>query len=140
MKSNVETLEFKNVKITLWDVGGQHKLRPLWKHYYLNTQAVIFVLDASNRERLGEAQSELVKLLSEKELKDASLLILANKQDETEAASIEEITDRFQLYKMCCGRSWHIQATSSVTGHGLQEGLEWLSRQLVAAGLQDLMD
>jgi len=138
---NVETLEFKNVKITLWDVGGQHKLRPLWKHYYLNTQAVIFVLDASNRERLGEAQSELVKLLSEKELKDASLLILANKQDaEAGAASIEEITDRFQLYKMCCGRSWHIQATSSVTGHGLQEGLEWLSRQLVAAGLQDLMD
>jgi small GTP-binding protein len=35
---NVETLEFRNVKITLWDVGGQHKLRPLWKHYYLNTQ------------------------------------------------------------------------------------------------------
>ena len=137
---NVETLEFKNVKITLWDVGGQHKLRPLWKHYYLNTQAVIFVLDASNRGRLDEAQSELVKLLSEKELKDASLLILANKQDEVEAASIEEITDRFQLYKMCCGRSWHIQATSSVTGQGLQEGLEWLSRQLVAAGLQDLMD
>jgi hypothetical protein len=34
----VETLEFRNVKITLWDVGGQHKLRPLWKHYYLNTQ------------------------------------------------------------------------------------------------------
>ena len=35
---NVESLEFRNVKITLWDVGGQHKLRPLWKHYYLNTQ------------------------------------------------------------------------------------------------------
>merc|ERR1719220_2037153 len=49
---NVETLEFKNVKITMWDVGGQQKLRPLWKHYYLNTQAVIFVIDASNRERL----------------------------------------------------------------------------------------
>ena len=137
---NVETLEFKNVKITLWDVGGQHKLRPLWKHYYLNTQAVIFVLDASNRERLGEAGGELVKLLSEKELKDASLLILANKQDEAECASIEEITDQFQLYKMCCGRSWHIQPTSSITGLGLQEGLEWLSRQLVAAGLQDLVD
>ena len=137
---NVETLEFKNVKITLWDVGGQHKLRPLWKHYYLNTQAVIFVLDASNRDRLGEAQSELVKLLSEKELKDASLLILANKQDEAGCASIEEITDQFSLYKMCCGRSWHIQACDAKSGEGLQEGLEWLSRQLVAAGLQDLLD
>jgi len=137
---NVETLEFKNVKITLWDVGGQHKLRPLWKHYYLNTQAVIFVLDASNRDRLGEAQNELVKLLSEKELKDASLLILANKQDEVGCASIEEITDQFCLYKMCCGRSWHIQACDAKSGEGLQEGLEWLSRQLVAAGLQDLLD
>ena len=85
-------------------------------------------------------RGELVKLLSEKELKDASLLILANKQDEAECASIEEITDQFQLYKMCCGRSWHIQPTSSITGLGLQEGLEWLSRQLVAAGLQDLVD
>ena len=36
---NVETLEYKNIKFTVWDVGGQHKLRPLWKHYYLNTQA-----------------------------------------------------------------------------------------------------
>merc|ERR1719445_346148 len=137
---NVETLEFKNVKITLWDVGGQNKLRPLWKHYYLNTQAVIFVLDASNRERLGESRTELVKLLSEKELKDASLLILANKQDQEGCAGIEEITDQFCLYKMCCGRSWHIQACDAKTGQGLQEGLEWLSRQLVAAGLQDLMD
>lgn len=35
---NVETVEYKNLKFTIWDVGGQHKLRPLWKHYYLNTQ------------------------------------------------------------------------------------------------------
>ena len=135
---NVETLEFKNVKITLWDVGGQHKLRPLWKHYYLNTQAVIFVIDASNRERLPEAHGELVKLVSEKELADACLLILANKQDVAGCASIEEITDQFSLYKLCCGRSWHVQACQAKTGTGLQDGLEWLSRQLVAAGIQDL--
>ena len=119
---NVETLEFKNVKITLWDVGGQHKLRPLWKHYYLNTQAVIFVIDASNRERLPEAHGELVKLVSEKELKDACLLILANKQDVPGCASIEEITDQFSLYKLCCGRSWHVQACEAKAGTGLQDG------------------
>jgi len=135
---NVETLEFKNVKITLWDVGGQHKLRPLWKHYYLNTQAVIFVLDAFNRERLQESRTELVKLLSEKELKDAALLILANKQDMTGCCTIEEIADSFSLYKLCCGRSWHIQACDAKSGLGLQDGLDWLCKQLVAAGLQDL--
>jgi len=135
---NVETLEFKNVKITLWDVGGQHKLRPLWKHYYLNTQAVIFVLDASSRDRIAESKMELAKLLSEKELKDATLLILANKQDVSGCASIEEIADSFSLYKLCCGRSWHMQACDAKSGAGLQEGLDWLCRQLVAAGIQDM--
>ena len=77
---NVESLEYKNVKFTVWDVGGQPKLRPLWKHYYLNTQAVVFVIDSSNQERLDEAQNELVKLIAEKELKDAFILILLNKQ------------------------------------------------------------
>lgn len=77
---NVETLEYKNIKFTVWDVGGQPKLRPLWKHYYLNTQAVVFVIDSSNRDRIDEAQNELVKLITEKDLKDACLLILANKQ------------------------------------------------------------
>ena len=98
------------------------------------------MVDSSNRERLDEAQGELVKLVHEKELKDASLLLFANKQDVAGCATIEEITDQFCLYKLCCGRSWHIQACDAKTGQGLQEGLEWLSRQLVAAGIQDLMD
>lgn len=43
---NVETVEYKNLKFTIWDVGGKHKLRPLWKHYYLNTQGktVVFFI------------------------------------------------------------------------------------------------
>ncbi|NXS48692.1 TRI23 ligase, partial [Balaeniceps rex] len=77
---NVETVEYKNLKFTIWDVGGKHKLRPLWKHYYLNTQAVVFVVDSSHRDRVSEAHSELAKLLTEKELRDALLLIFANKQ------------------------------------------------------------
>ncbi len=106
---NVETLEHKNVKFTVWDVGGQHKLRPLWKHYYLNTQvhvishrprfllcpeahehleqslqAVIYVIDSSDRKRLEESKGELVKLLAERELKDAFILILLSKQVEQE--------------------------------------------------------
>lgn len=135
---NVETVEYKNLKFTIWDVGGQPKLRPLWKHYYLNTQAVIFVIDSSDRERLEESQNELTKLLSEKELKDAVLLILANKQDIAECETIESITDKFSLYKLCCGRSWHIQACDAQSGSGLHNGLDWLSRQLVASGVYDV--
>lgn len=136
---NVETVEYKNLKFTIWDVGGQHKLRPLWKHYYLNTQAVVFVIDSSNHDRLAEAHSELAKLMSEKELKDASLLILANKQDIPGCATIEELTEQFALYKLCCGRSWHIQACDAQSGTGLHDGLDWLSRQLVAAGVYDII-
>ncbi|XP_076462538.1 E3 ubiquitin-protein ligase TRIM23-like [Babylonia areolata] len=135
---NVETVEYKNFKFTIWDVGGQHKIRPLWKHYYFNTQAVIFVLDTSNRERVTEAQNELVKLVQEKELKEASLLIFANKQDMEDHASIEEMTEQLGLLKMCCNRSWHLQGCSAKTGEGLADGLEWLSRQMVAAGAPEL--
>lgn len=135
---NVETVEYKNFKFTIWDVGGQHKIRPLWKHYFFNTQAVIFVLDTNNRGRLTESQSELVKLVQEKELKEASLLIFANKQDVEGHASIEEITEELGLLKMCCNRSWHLQGCSAKTGEGLADGLEWLSRQMVAAGAPEL--
>ncbi|OPJ90543.1 E3 ubiquitin-protein ligase TRIM23 isoform X2 [Patagioenas fasciata] len=135
---NVETVEYKNLKFTIWDVGGKHKLRPLWKHYYLNTQAVVFVIDSSYRDRVSEAHSELAKLLTEKELRDALLLIFANKQDVAGALSVEEITDLLSLHKLCCGRSWFIQGCDARSGTGLYEGLDWLSRQLVAAGVLDV--
>ncbi|XP_065332757.1 E3 ubiquitin-protein ligase TRIM23-like [Cloeon dipterum] len=128
---NVESLELRSdLQLTVWDVGGQPKLRPLWKHYYLNTQAVVFVVDCACRDRLPEAQSELARLLAEKELKDAALLILANKQDQEGSMSAEELCQQMVLPKLCCGRSWHCQACSAQTGAGLTEGLEWLSRQL----------
>ena len=63
-------MEYKNLKFTIWDVGGQPKLRPLWKHYYLNTQAVIYVIDSSDESRLNESHDELVKLISEKVIWD----------------------------------------------------------------------
>lgn len=135
---NVETVEYKNMKFTIWDVGGQHKIRPLWKHYYFNTQAVIYVIDSADKDRLAESQNELAKLVQEKELREASLLIFVNKQDVQPCVSIEEITESFGLFKLCCNRSWHIQACDAKSGYGLQDGLEWLSRQMVAAGAPDL--
>jgi len=59
-------------------------------------------------------------------------------QDLQPSASIEELTEQFGLFKLCCNRSWHVQACDANTGMGLQEGLEWLSRQIVAAGAPDL--
>ncbi|GAB2279620.1 Arf GTPase arf1 [Dionaea muscipula] len=62
---NVETLEYKNVSFTVWDVGGQDKIRPLWRHYFQSTQGVIFVVDSNDRDRISEAKNELHRMLNE---------------------------------------------------------------------------
>jgi ADP-ribosylation factor protein 1 len=76
---NVETVEYKNISFTVWDVGGQDKIRLLWRHYYQNTQGLIFVVDSNDRDRIDDAREELHKMLSEEELRDAVLLVFANK-------------------------------------------------------------
>merc|ERR1712174_163388 len=78
---NVETVEYKNISFTVWDVGGQDKIRPLWRHYYQNTQGLIYVIDSNDECRFEDARQELQKMLGEDELRDAILLVFANKQD-----------------------------------------------------------
>lgn len=116
---NVETVEYKNLNFNVWDVGGQDKIRPLWRYYYHGSNAIIFVIDSSDTERLDlkgmekaafrkpssdniskTAAEELTQLLEEDELRDAALLVLANKQDLPHAMSVAEITERLELHKM----------------------------------------
>ena len=63
------------------DVGGQDKIRPLWRHYYTGTQGLIFVVDCADRDRIDEAKQELHRIVNDREMKDAIVLIFANKQD-----------------------------------------------------------
>ena len=74
-------MEYRNIQFTVWDVGGQDKIRPLWRHYFQNTQGIIFVVDSNDRDRIVEAREELQRMLNEDELRDALLLVFANKQD-----------------------------------------------------------
>jgi hypothetical protein len=55
---NVETVAYKNIEFMVWDMGGQDAIRPLWSHYYENAQALIFVVDSADAERLDEARAE----------------------------------------------------------------------------------
>ncbi|XP_034470619.1 ADP-ribosylation factor 1 isoform X1 [Hippoglossus hippoglossus] len=126
---NVETVEYKNINFTVWDVGGQDKIRPLWRHYFQNTQGLIFVVDSNDRERCGEAREELLRMLAEEDLRDAVILVFANKQDLPNAMNAAELTDKMNLHSLR-NRRWYIQATCATTGDGLFEGLEWLSSQL----------
>ncbi|KAE9410138.1 ARF/SAR superfamily [Gymnopus androsaceus JB14] len=113
----------------LWDVGGQDKIRPLWRHYYQNTQGIIFVVDSNDRERVSEAREELQRMLNEDELRDALLLVYANKQDLPNAMNAAEITDKLGLHGLR-QRTWYIQAACATSGDGLYEGLEWLSANI----------
>ena len=126
---NVETVEYKNISFTVWDVGGQDKIRPLWRHYFQNTQGLIFVVDSNDRERAGEAKDELNRMLNEDELRDACLLVFANKQDLPNAMNAAELTEKMGLNQLR-NRNWYIQATCATTGDGLYEGLDWLSNEL----------
>jgi len=133
---NVETVEYKNISFTVWDVGGQDKIRPLWRHYYQNTQGIIFVVDSNDRDRIDDshgaensAKDELHRMLAEDELRDAVLLVFANKQDLPNAMKVNEITEKLALNQLR-GRQWYIQSTCATTGDGLYEGLDWLSTTL----------
>merc|ERR1712152_36937 len=134
---NVETVEYKNIEFTVWDIGGQHMIRPLWRHYYHGTEAVIFVVDSNDRERISpndisnddNARDELHNILEDDLLGDAALLVLANKQDLPNAMSVNECTEKLGLNQLR-NRDWYIQSTCATTGDGLYEGLDWLANTL----------
>jgi len=109
-------------------VGGQDKIRPLWRHYFQNTQGLIFVVDSNDSHRLEAARDELHRMLQEDELRDSILLVFANKQDLPNAQSAGAMTERLGLHGLR-QRQWFIQACCATTGDGLYEGLDWLSVQ-----------
>ncbi|CAG8584552.1 10031_t:CDS:2 [Paraglomus occultum] len=126
---NVETVTYKNVKFNVWasDVGGQDKIRPLWRHYYTGTQGLIFVVDSQDRDRIDEARQELHRIISDREMRDCLLLVFANKQDLPGAMSPAEVTEKLGLHRMR-DRSWYVHPSCATSGDGLFEGLNWLSQ------------
>ncbi|KAB5555949.1 hypothetical protein DKX38_006858 [Salix brachista] len=106
-------------------------IRPLWRHYFQNTQGLIFVVDSNDRDRVVEARDELHRMLNEDELRDAVLLVFANKQDLPNAMNAAEITDKLGLHSLR-QRHWYIQSTCATSGEGLYEGLDWLSNNIAS--------
>ncbi|KAF8517197.1 ADP-ribosylation factor [Hysterangium stoloniferum] len=126
---NLETVEYKNIKFNVWDIGGQDKIRQLWKYYFNGTEGLIFVIDSNDRDRIVEARNELHSLLQADELRNTLLLIFANKQDLPEAMSASELTDKLGLQGLR-NHTWYIQSVCAKSGEGLYEGLEWLGNNL----------
>ena len=107
------------------DLGGQTSIRPYWRCYYANTAAVIFVVDSTDIDRLSTASEELAAMLNEDELKEAALLVFANKKDQPGAKGAGEISEALRLGELR-DRNWSIVACSAVDGSGVTEGMDWM--------------
>ncbi|TYJ32875.1 hypothetical protein E1A91_A05G065900v1 [Gossypium mustelinum] len=120
---NVETVQYNNIKFQVWDLGGQTSIRPYWRCYFPNTQAIIYVVDSSDTDRIGIAKEEFHAILEEDELKGAIALIFANKQDLPGALDAAAVTEALELHKFK-NRQWAIFKTCAVKGEGLFEGMD----------------
>jgi len=126
---NVEKVQYKNVLFTVWDVGGQEKLRPLWRHYFNNTDGLIYVVDSLDRERVNKAANEFKQILDDPLMRNSAILVFANKQDLKGSLTPAEVCESLGLMDLK-GRQWHVQASVAIRGEGLYEGLDWLSNTL----------
>merc|ERR1712154_359120 len=104
------------------------RIRPLWKHYYKGADGIIFVIDCKQGYD-DNAKLELQRMLDDQDLRDAALLVFANKQDLPNALSIDEVTKRLGLGKLR-QRDWYVQGPCASSGDGLYAGLDWLSQTL----------
>ena len=127
---NVETVEpVKNVSFTVWDVGGQDKIRPLWKHYFNGCDGLIYVVDSADDQRFDEAKKELDWVLGDDEMRGVPIVVLANKQDLPNAKSSSDIGHALGVMQMQ-NRDWYIQGTCAVSGDGIYNGILKLSEMV----------
>jgi len=124
---NIKSVQSKGFKLNVWDIGGQRRIRPYWKNYFENTDLLIYVIDSSDRKRFEETGEELTELLEEEKLAGVPVLIFANKQDLLSAAKASDIAKEMNLNSIR-DREWQIQACSAVSGEGVKDGVEWMTK------------
>jgi len=126
---NLEQINRKKVTFEVWDVGGQEHIRDLWKHYYDNEEmdGVLFVVDATDENRLKQAKSALQIILSGLSSKNSFICILANKQDKfSKLLPLSLIQEQMDLNNVLKNRNWKLFQVSATTGSGLEDVLKWI--------------
>ncbi|KAL3873473.1 hypothetical protein ACJMK2_036586 [Sinanodonta woodiana] len=125
---NVETVSpVKGLTFTVWDIGGQDKIRPLWRHYFQNVDGLIYVVDSNDKERITESRNELFGICDTDEMRGVPVVVLANKQDLPGAMSVSEVIDGLTLRKLR-DRKWNVQGTNALTGDGIYESMHTLAK------------
>jgi len=122
---NIKTFVHQGYTLNIWDVGGQSTLRPYWRNYFEQTDAIVWVVDSGDRLRMKDCKEELHSLLQEDRLAGASLLVFANKQDIRGALTDAEIRSALDLDGIK-SHQWSIMSCSAVTGYNIVEGINWV--------------
>lgn len=141
----IKTIDYEGYKLNIWDVGGQKTLRSYWRNYFEKTDALIWVVDATDRLRIEDCKTELHGLLQEEvsrlaptvkingalltrraqRLSGATLLVFANKTDVQGCMTGEEMEEALRLRHIQT-HQWRILRCSAMTGENLKEGLAWV--------------
>eukprot|EP01095_Lingulamoeba_sp_RSL-Kostka_P012527 TRINITY_DN4984_c5_g1_i2.p1 TRINITY_DN4984_c5_g1~~TRINITY_DN4984_c5_g1_i2.p1 ORF type:complete len:191 (-),score=49.60 TRINITY_DN4984_c5_g1_i2:210-782(-) len=131
---NVESVDHEfddfniDVNITCWDVGGEDKIRGLFRYYYENMDGLILVVDSNDKDRLEEIKYELQITSNEEQTKNCPILIFANKQDLFGSYTVDELIEKLELNNL--NQVWNCIPCCATKGEGLTEGFNWLNNVL----------
>jgi ADP-ribosylation factor-like protein 2 len=123
---NIKTIQVDDLKVNVWDVGGQKSIRTFWRNYFDTTDGLVWVIDSSDRERLIDCRNELGGLLKEERLSGASLLVVANKQDLPGALSPGEIADILDFNSIKLSRHCAVLRCSALIRESVTDCLNWI--------------
>lgn len=127
-------IQIGSTRLAMTDVGGHQQARRLWRDYLYSSTRLIFVIDASNRDRIGEARYELFQILKDDETRFIPILILANKIDQIETAMSEfELIDQLKISSYLQGENPRMKLSmcSIKRNEGFADGLKWLIKQQI---------
>lgn len=117
----------KNCILKFWDVGGQQNLRTMWSEYYPQCHGIIFVVDSTDRTRIGECNEVLTTVMMDEDVEGVPVLMLANKQDRPDAMEVQDIKQIFnKIAEHLSARDSRVLPLSALTGEGVREAAEWL--------------
>lgn len=128
--SLTEKFIHQGIAFTAWDLGGHEAVRHLWGDYVCNAKALLFLVDASDGERLEESGYELDHLIAEGLLEDKPIALLYNKCDLETALSSSDIAEKLQfndLIQLHGVEKIRVFRISVLRGEGYQEALKWIS-------------
>lgn len=136
-----EQMSLGGISFTTYDLGGHAQARRVWKDYFPAVDAVVFLIDVADAERMQESRVELESLLQDEQIASVPVLILGNKIDKPGALSEDQLKWQLNIQHMCTGkgdvsrnemasRPMEVFMCSVLQRQGYGEGIRWLGQYL----------